>query len=1135
MPPAFYPRLHRLSVLNIIYHGNFDYPLNPWCTSFAGDSGVGKSLIADLLQLIFVGKGEYKSATKGQDARPPEGLVLADVATGGKGLGYAFLSVETGPAQFLVVGCYLAAATGAVVPFVVQQGISFSEELVPLTRPLGYRDLLPADGRILPLADMATHIRLQLGATSKFFERQSSEFHRVLWDNQLLPLDVNRPGVLKSYATIIQSFSRGIDFDYHQKPDKLKKFLFGEEAQQDILRDYERRTDDIRQQLVDYQENGKQATLLQEKLVRFNRLHQQHQAWQHTRRELLRDQLAYWQTEALRAEDEARQLADRLQRGETAHRQLRLTKCQAEAAEAAQTRKQHADLVEKQQRLTSELAGHQQTEQTAQQQADTVRPAAEQARRYEEVKRQLAGWLATYNTVAGLRRAQEQQQQQRREQGLLSQLEAHLHGSELHTFFPQSVWAQGNPQAAEAALNALREAAAASRREQLFTNLDNPDSLARWALQRGQPLTLDEESILAHFGQQAAWREQEAGYYLHTPDELFAAPLEVVAGSHNAGFWLHLRGVRLWIPRLAEADQAFADADKTRVRRLFAARQKAARQRLAAQTDRLTQEEALTATWPRLPEWPAALAAWPRRAAIRQGAAETLPASEVLNELLALAETDALGQAAHAQADRQAAEAATALKKAQNDLAVNDSQRQQTATDLAALPATDAAAETRTEAAARQAAQELTDWQQVNALEADALPYQEAELAALRHDTYKLGEAAANQQKDLTAARVQLEQATARAQECRASYARCHAHYAALTDQAAPAAPAGPPYPVLPEPDPAAAATAQRAYETEFDQLRAALATGLAERPVYEDGPALLMRELLPEVLHGVVESEEALRLVEEKLHSINENNRLIARLKMELLRAVFDRVSAYYYAYVEETKRIRRYFLERKVQITGGFKPELKYERVPDYPLEWMEVFGQLLREQASHPVQFAHLSEAESLEELMCRAFRLQGGALPQPRVADLLNPRSYLHVEFGMGSATVKANKGSTGQTFMAVALLNIARLSIIAGGEQRPGIRFMPVDEAAGLGSNYAVLLELARDKSYQVISLSPEPIMDEASVEHRVYFLAFDPAAVALNLHPMMLTTQQKLVPVPAPLLFADSLFADAPDQPTAAE
>lgn len=50
-----YPRIYSLSTIGIIHHQKNDYIFHPYCTDFIGDSDSGKSIIADLLQLIFVG------------------------------------------------------------------------------------------------------------------------------------------------------------------------------------------------------------------------------------------------------------------------------------------------------------------------------------------------------------------------------------------------------------------------------------------------------------------------------------------------------------------------------------------------------------------------------------------------------------------------------------------------------------------------------------------------------------------------------------------------------------------------------------------------------------------------------------------------------------------------------------------------------------------------------------------------------------------------------------------------------------------------------------------------------------------------------------------------------------------------
>ena len=59
-----YPYIHSLSTIGLIHHYNNDYVFNRFRTDFTGDSGTGKSMIADLLQLIFVGSNQFEAATE---------------------------------------------------------------------------------------------------------------------------------------------------------------------------------------------------------------------------------------------------------------------------------------------------------------------------------------------------------------------------------------------------------------------------------------------------------------------------------------------------------------------------------------------------------------------------------------------------------------------------------------------------------------------------------------------------------------------------------------------------------------------------------------------------------------------------------------------------------------------------------------------------------------------------------------------------------------------------------------------------------------------------------------------------------------------------------------------------------------
>jgi DNA repair protein SbcC/Rad50 len=92
-----FPRIHSLGTVNIIHHQEFFYRFHRFRTDFVGDSGVGKSIITDLLQLILIGSTEYSSSTQSKEDRPFQTLVLK--TTNNTDFGYAYINVEIASSQ----------------------------------------------------------------------------------------------------------------------------------------------------------------------------------------------------------------------------------------------------------------------------------------------------------------------------------------------------------------------------------------------------------------------------------------------------------------------------------------------------------------------------------------------------------------------------------------------------------------------------------------------------------------------------------------------------------------------------------------------------------------------------------------------------------------------------------------------------------------------------------------------------------------------------------------------------------------------------------------------------------------------------------------------------------------------------
>ena len=171
-----------------------------------GDSGSGKSIIADLLQLILIGSSAFRSATATlKEKRSPEGLVLT---SSGKGtnIAYAFLNIESAEEQYIAIGAYFESTAKGTKPFIVQSSTGIEDgELVPMPVPLLTSDFKNGNN-ICDLEELMEAFD-ERDLVFKKWDR-ISYYHRVLYNNNILPLDLaSSDKTLNDYAKIIQSFS----------------------------------------------------------------------------------------------------------------------------------------------------------------------------------------------------------------------------------------------------------------------------------------------------------------------------------------------------------------------------------------------------------------------------------------------------------------------------------------------------------------------------------------------------------------------------------------------------------------------------------------------------------------------------------------------------------------------------------------------------------------------------------------------------------------------------------------------------------------------------------------------------------------------------------------------------------------
>ncbi len=244
-----YPRIYSLSTAGVRQHYNADYMLHHVRTDFTGDNGLGKSIIADLMQLIFIPRRDmWKPGTEGVDKndRKIEGIPLnKDYVQHA----YTFINIERYQGRFITLGVFIPKNSRLPVrPFIIQKGDDFDNKtLISFDHPIKANDFLSADKQVLDLKDLKQTLKDKYGVHLRDFFRaeEINVYYDLLYRNQLVSIDLTKEGNLKTYAKILQSFARAKTLDINNSRS-LQNFLFEDnneiknlfEEQKDLLVSY---------------------------------------------------------------------------------------------------------------------------------------------------------------------------------------------------------------------------------------------------------------------------------------------------------------------------------------------------------------------------------------------------------------------------------------------------------------------------------------------------------------------------------------------------------------------------------------------------------------------------------------------------------------------------------------------------------------------------------------------------------------------------------------------------------------------------------------------------------------------------------------------------------------------------------
>ena len=253
-----YPRIYSISTVGVVMHYNQDYLLHPIRTDFTGKNGIGKSLIADLLQILFI--SDKKKIAFGTESNK-KGSRLIETLPYGTSDAYVFINIEIEEDYFITLGINIPNKKSRPLRsfWILNQayGKDDDEALIDLAIPKDnipfHKDFLSGN-TIPPIEKLMINLREEKRLFLRNFSdrAQKKELYTFLFEKEILPINLAIDSNLDAFAKVIQSFSKAKTLDT-DSDESLKRFLFDGRLD-DIQSEYEKHKKNLEKLITDYKD-----------------------------------------------------------------------------------------------------------------------------------------------------------------------------------------------------------------------------------------------------------------------------------------------------------------------------------------------------------------------------------------------------------------------------------------------------------------------------------------------------------------------------------------------------------------------------------------------------------------------------------------------------------------------------------------------------------------------------------------------------------------------------------------------------------------------------------------------------------------------------------------------------------------
>lgn len=1106
-----YPRIFSLSTIGLIQHYNVDYIFHPLRTDFSGESGVGKTTIANLLQLIIVGSKYFTPASN--STYNVSGYVLNSKNVRQQNFGYAFVNIEVEKKKYLVIGIFLKSTVNHVEHFIIQDGADWDNPTY-LSKPICHKDLLDKD-EIISLDELKDFIK------HKFYceKFEAKKFQEKLFNYHILPFNLHEDeNNTEKYAEILKSFSAGKEFQWKES-NSLKKFLFGEKEYQKIKEEYENGIKQIEKKYESSYRNDKDIEIAVKRGKQVQELALLKRKFDDARKENLIANYVFWFFQERKLQKELDVINKESLRTDIEialldfEQKALYRKTLQEEIKKGSDKQIELEKVNKEITLLSKINF---TE--LKQKAENKRIAAfGPYSNLQEIKK----ILEDFDSLDELRK----------------QYDVHLKKSVIIEFqnslkgksklipkinwlieFENSFWVK-NYSNGENEYQSFMD----NSNQQIkhleglmaFSNYSNEDSIIKWAIDNKDDkykFNKVQESVIAYFYDKLVTRppQEEGARYIPTPEELIASTNNIqIKDKDQDGFWLNLGGIYEFI-RFRE--NYFLDKDKTKLIEeinKFSAKIEREIQVINEKKVKLKMLRDILAEYPNrdvfsyYTDKEMILLSKHYKCLDNISTCSDLEAkiSDYLNEEKVIKDFEI------AEKEKQRIEenekSLGKLNTIRDELLkyLNANKQDEKQNEINSI-----------EKEIQIITQSLQTFQEnecYNKISID-LSNEIKRINEYSGNIFEIWKSRITQReknkKNVDDVQKELNYATGNFEKSKTECALEHIdiNVMFLRDK----------YKEPPETIQGKTfVESQKSFEDYYNFLvRTYFDDNIVLKNSLDYG--LLVQKLIPQIFKNIkFEEGKVIDEVELYLRKINDLSKEINSVFVQLLSERFQDVISTYNEYKRKYERIRMFFSQEGTRITGGHKVKLAFEKAENFPISFLEDVKSELNNEMSYTkgMFLENLPKRKDIEEKIFEIYR-KHAKVYNPSVTELLNPLSYFSMSFSMESVNGKLNKGSTGQNYAAIALLCVAQMSEIyknKRNEAPKGIRLMPLDDAQDLGGNYDMLYTIAKEEDYQIITMSISPLDNLEINNQNWYMLNENPDYDEINYPPFAVLSSEK--------------------------